>query len=91
MLRNKQLSIISSFRSLLLDFDKIDCGQIFNLYYALDPCSARMEPLLGPKFALLPPVNVPRFQRYPLGDGQQISFEKLVIELIIYYNSNMKL
>uniref|UniRef100_A0A0N5AWW5 DDHD domain-containing protein n=1 Tax=Syphacia muris TaxID=451379 RepID=A0A0N5AWW5_9BILA len=59
------------------DFDKIDCGQIFNLYYALDPCSARMEPLLGPKFALLPPVNVPRFQRYPLGDGQQISFENV--------------
>uniref|UniRef100_A0A7N8YKR2 Phosphatidylinositol transfer protein membrane associated 2 n=1 Tax=Mastacembelus armatus TaxID=205130 RepID=A0A7N8YKR2_9TELE len=32
-------------------------------------CSSNQTPLLEKKFHLLPPFNVPRYQRFPLGDG----------------------
>ncbi|CAG2119866.1 unnamed protein product, partial [Medioppia subpectinata] len=32
----------------------------------------RLEPLLSARFSHIPPVNVPRYQKYPLGDGQPI-------------------
>ncbi|KAJ8385058.1 hypothetical protein AAFF_G00195880 [Aldrovandia affinis] len=45
------------------------CSQIFNLFYPSDPSASRLEPLLHPSFHRLPPFSVPRYQRYPLGDG----------------------
>lgn len=46
------------------------CSQIFNLFYPSDPSASRLEPLLQPHFHKLPPFAVPRYQRYPLGDGR---------------------
>ncbi|XP_072096862.1 membrane-associated phosphatidylinositol transfer protein 2 isoform X2 [Mobula birostris] len=45
------------------------CQQVYNLFHPADPSSSRLEPLLEKKFHLLPPFNVPRYQRFPLGDG----------------------
>jgi hypothetical protein len=36
----------------------------------MDPLAARLEPLLSARFANTRPVSVPRYQRYPLGDGK---------------------
>ncbi|KAI2656295.1 Membrane-associated phosphatidylinositol transfer protein 3 [Labeo rohita] len=46
------------------------CSQIFNLFYPSDPSASRLEPLLHSQFHKLPPFAVPRYQRYPLGDGR---------------------
>ncbi|XP_026873886.2 PITP-less RdgB-like protein [Electrophorus electricus] len=46
------------------------CSQIFNLFYPSDPSASRLEPLLHPDLTQLPPFAVPRYQRYPLGDGR---------------------
>uniref|UniRef100_A0A7N9B0M8 Membrane-associated phosphatidylinositol transfer protein 3 n=1 Tax=Mastacembelus armatus TaxID=205130 RepID=A0A7N9B0M8_9TELE len=46
------------------------CSQIFNLFYPSDPSASRLEPLLQPLFHKFPPFAVPRYQRYPLGDGR---------------------
>uniref|UniRef100_A0A8C7U1C2 Membrane-associated phosphatidylinositol transfer protein 3 n=1 Tax=Oncorhynchus mykiss TaxID=8022 RepID=A0A8C7U1C2_ONCMY len=46
------------------------CTQIFNLFYPSDPSASRLEPLLEPLFHKLPPFPMPRYQRYPLGDGR---------------------
>ncbi|XP_026853585.2 membrane-associated phosphatidylinositol transfer protein 3 isoform X2 [Electrophorus electricus] len=46
------------------------CSQIFNLFYPSDPSASRLEPLLHPSFHRLLPFPVPRYQRYPLGDGR---------------------
>ncbi|KAM9450981.1 PITP-less RdgB-like protein isoform 1-T1 [Clarias gariepinus] len=46
------------------------CLQIFNLFYPSDPSASRLEPLLYPPLTQLPPFTVPRYQRYPLGDGR---------------------
>ncbi|KRZ70462.1 Protein retinal degeneration B [Trichinella papuae] len=48
------------------------CEQVYNLYYATDPCSVRIEPLLLAEFSVIPPVNIPRYERFPLGDGQSV-------------------
>ncbi|XP_061734262.1 membrane-associated phosphatidylinositol transfer protein 3 isoform X1 [Nerophis ophidion] len=48
------------------------CSQIFNLFYPSDPSASRLEPLLQALFHKLPPCAVPRYQRYPLGDGRSL-------------------
>ncbi|KAK7871835.1 hypothetical protein R5R35_006433 [Gryllus longicercus] len=44
--------------------------QVYNLFHPTDPVSARLEPLLSARFSMLPPVNIARYQKYPLGNGQ---------------------
>ncbi|KAK6029546.1 DDHD domain protein, partial [Ostertagia ostertagi] len=60
------------------DIDPLEVCQVFNLYYPLDPCGARLEPVLNPHLSLLQPANVPRYQRYPVGDGRPIYFDSSV-------------
>src|SRR4029434_6783105 len=45
------------------------CQQVYNLFHPADPSASRLEPLLERKFHLLPPFSVPRYQRFPVGDG----------------------
>ncbi|KAJ8263704.1 hypothetical protein COCON_G00161610 [Conger conger] len=45
------------------------CQQVYNLFHPADPSACRLEPLLEKKFHLLAPFSVPRYQRFPLGDG----------------------
>ncbi|MEQ2272033.1 Membrane-associated phosphatidylinositol transfer protein 2 [Xenotaenia resolanae] len=54
------------------------CSQIFNLFYPSDPSASRLEPLLQPLFHKLPPFAVPRYQRYPLGDGRSLLIGKML-------------
>ncbi|KAK0416265.1 hypothetical protein QR680_012388 [Steinernema hermaphroditum] len=54
--------------------DTLDCDQLFNLYYSLDPCAARIEPVLNAQLGYLPAAEIPRYQRFPLGDGRSIRF-----------------
>lgn len=45
------------------------CQQVYNLFHPADPSASRLEPLLEHRFHALAPFSVPRYQRYPLGDG----------------------
>uniref|UniRef100_A0A8C8JYF4 DDHD domain-containing protein n=1 Tax=Oncorhynchus tshawytscha TaxID=74940 RepID=A0A8C8JYF4_ONCTS len=45
------------------------CQQVYNLFHPADPSASRLEPLLEKRFHQLPPFCVPRYQRFPLGDG----------------------
>ncbi|KAF5282248.1 hypothetical protein FQR65_LT14380 [Abscondita terminalis] len=47
-----------------------NCLQVYNLFHPTDPVAARVEPLLSARFSIMPPVNVARYAKYPLGDGQ---------------------
>nr|XP_020648008.1 membrane-associated phosphatidylinositol transfer protein 1 isoform X1 [Pogona vitticeps] len=49
------------------------CEQVYNLFHAADPCASRLEPLLAQQFHAVPPFGVPRYQKYPLGDGSSTS------------------
>ncbi|XP_064379054.1 membrane-associated phosphatidylinositol transfer protein 3 isoform X14 [Dromaius novaehollandiae] len=46
------------------------CSQVYSFFHSADPSACRLEPLLEKRFHLLPPFSVPRYQRYPLGDGK---------------------
>ncbi len=52
--------------------------QIYNLFHPTDPLACRLEPLLSAKFSRVPPVNVPRYQKYPMGDGVSLSLIEFV-------------
>ncbi|XP_029155985.1 protein retinal degeneration B isoform X2 [Nylanderia fulva] len=45
-------------------------NQVHNLFHPTDPVAARLEPLISARFSLIPPVNIARYQKYPLGNGQ---------------------
>lgn len=45
------------------------CRNLYNIFHSSNPLAFRLEPLLCPLFLYLPPVNVARYQRFPLGDG----------------------
>ncbi|KAJ3661841.1 hypothetical protein Zmor_006222 [Zophobas morio] len=47
-----------------------NCLQVYNLFHPTDPVAARLEPLLSARFSILPPVNIARYAKYPLGNGQ---------------------
>ncbi|XP_023579083.1 membrane-associated phosphatidylinositol transfer protein 3 isoform X2 [Octodon degus] len=48
------------------------CSQVYSFFHCADPSASRLEPLLEPRFHLVPPVSVPRYQRFPLGDGHSL-------------------
>uniref|UniRef100_A0A2M4A7D2 Putative phosphatidylinositol transfer protein n=2 Tax=Anopheles triannulatus TaxID=58253 RepID=A0A2M4A7D2_9DIPT len=54
------------------------CTQLYNLFHPTDPTAARLEPLLSARFSLLPPLNVPRYAKYPLGNGQPCHLLELI-------------
>lgn len=45
------------------------CQQVYNLFHPTDPLAVRVEPLISARFSLLPPIIIPRYTKYPLGDG----------------------
>ena len=42
---------------------------MYNLFHPTDPMACRIEPLLSAPFSRVPPINVSRYQKYPMGDG----------------------
>lgn len=47
------------------------------MFHPTDPTASRLEPLLSARFSMLAPVNVPRYAKYPLGNGQPLHLRKL--------------
>lgn len=48
---------------------KPQCHQMYNLFYSSDPTAVRLEPLLNDKFKFIPPLKLPRYNKFPFGDG----------------------
>uniref|UniRef100_A0A8C9WBI7 Membrane-associated phosphatidylinositol transfer protein 3 n=1 Tax=Scleropages formosus TaxID=113540 RepID=A0A8C9WBI7_SCLFO len=59
------------------------CSQIYNLFYPSDPSASRLEPLLHPHFHRLPPFAMPRYQRYPLGDGRSALIGEVLLMVFL--------
>lgn len=58
--------------SIVVTLMKPACTNLYNLFHQNDPSALRIEPLLSARFSYITPVNVPRYQKFPLGDGQPI-------------------
>ncbi|XP_039499865.1 protein retinal degeneration B isoform X1 [Drosophila santomea] len=55
-----------------------NCHQVYNLFHPTDPIASRLEPLLSARFSILAPVNVPRYAKYPLGNGQPLHLLEVI-------------
>lgn len=70
------LALVLAYRKISSQDDKLNnitrpvCLQVYNLFHPTDPVAARLEPLLSARFSILAPVNIPRYAKYPLGNGQ---------------------
>lgn len=60
------------------DIVKPPVQQVFNLFHPTDPVAARLEPLLSARFTNLPPINIARYAKYPLGNGQPYHLMELI-------------
>lgn len=58
------------------DIRKPLCAQLYNLFHPTDPLAIRIEPLLSARFSSIPPVNIPRYIKYPLGNGTPYHLRK---------------
>lgn len=73
------LSIVLASRRLTdnrIGNQKPNCQQVYNLFHPTDPIASRIEPLLSARFSMLPPINIPRYAKYPLGNGQPYHLRK---------------
>ncbi|XP_038214824.1 protein retinal degeneration B [Zerene cesonia] len=60
------------------DIVKPPVQQVYNLFHPTDPVAGRLEPLLSARFTNLPPINVARYAKYPLGNGQPYHLMELI-------------
>lgn len=68
------------------------CQQVYNLFHPADPSASRLEPLLDKRFHLLPPFSVPRYQRFPLGDGHSALLgESAMVSEVVFVSSLIRL
>lgn len=64
---------------------KPHCTQLYNLFHPTDPIASRIEPMLSARFSMLPPINIPRYAKYPLGNGQPYHLCELFLSLSTSY------
>ena len=60
------------------------CSQVYNLFHLSDPCATRIEPLLCKKFSLIEPCMIPRYSKFPHGDGTNISLGIICFFIVLY-------
>lgn len=65
------------------------CHQVYNMFHPTDPVASRLEPLISARFSILPPMNVPRYAKYPLGNGQSYHLRKFFYKVSAWFNYGM--
>ncbi|KAH9419779.1 Membrane-associated phosphatidylinositol transfer protein 2 [Dermatophagoides pteronyssinus] len=90
------IGVVLTYRKLLSLDDKSfslmkpACGNLYNLFHLNDPSALRLEPLLSARFSYIPAINVARYQKFPLGDGQPIHLlEYLQTFSYLFSNENL--
>uniref|UniRef100_A0A8D8SCH5 Protein retinal degeneration B n=1 Tax=Cacopsylla melanoneura TaxID=428564 RepID=A0A8D8SCH5_9HEMI len=63
--------------------------QVYNLFHPTDPIAVRLEPLISARFSLLAPVNIPRYQQFPLGNGQPYHLLEVVHQSPQVFSDNL--
>lgn len=70
------LGLVLAFRKMANNFIETPCcTQIYNLFHLTDPVATRIEPMLCKQFRFIKPVMVPRYSKFPQGDGAVTSLD----------------
>ncbi|XP_056630476.1 protein retinal degeneration B isoform X2 [Diorhabda sublineata] len=90
------LALVLAYRKISSPDDKLNnitrpvCLQVYNLFHPTDPVAARLEPLLSARFSILAPVNIPRYAKYPLGNGQPYHLVEILQSNPQMFNDNIQ-
>ncbi|XP_057661381.1 protein retinal degeneration B isoform X3 [Diorhabda carinulata] len=90
------LALVLAYRKISSQDDKLNnitrpvCLQVYNLFHPTDPVAARLEPLLSARFSILAPVNIPRYAKYPLGNGQPYHLVEILQSNPQMFNDNIQ-
>lgn len=60
-------------------------SHIYNLFHLTDPIAVRIEPLLCKQFKYIDPCMVPRYSKFPLGDGLNLSLGNNIINYFHFF------
>ncbi|XP_060064604.1 protein retinal degeneration B-like [Ylistrum balloti] len=64
------------------------CHQVYNMIHSSDPTAARLEPMLHSSFKHIFPIKVPRYTKFPVGDGEPIHVvETIQSNLSLFINN----
>lgn len=53
---------------------------MYNMFHLTDPGAYRVEPLLCKQFSYIQPCMVPRYTKFPLGDGYNLSLDHFIVK-----------
>jgi hypothetical protein len=56
------------------------CSQMYNLFHLTDPVAIRIEPILCKQFTTIEPCMIPRYSKFPLGDGSNLSLDHFIVK-----------
>lgn len=75
------LGLVLSYRKLAYQtLDAPFCTQMYNLFHLTDPGAIRVEPLLCNQFGYIPPCMIPRYSKFPMGDGYNLSLDHFIVK-----------
>lgn len=75
------LGLVLTYRRLAnKSLDAPICTQMYNLFHLTDPGAIRVEPILCKQFRYIQPCTVPRFSKFPLGDGYNLSLDHFIVK-----------
>ncbi|KAK3581976.1 hypothetical protein CHS0354_003237 [Potamilus streckersoni] len=66
------------------------CHQVFNLFHSSDPTAVRIEPLIDFSFKHIPPVHVPRYTRFPMGDAESVHLVDAIFNHLHLFSEHMR-
>lgn len=65
------------------------CTQLYNLFHLTDPVATRIEPLLCKQFKFIQPCMIPRYSKYPMGDGSNLSLDHFIVKFGHLFETNL--
>jgi hypothetical protein len=63
---------------------------MYNLFHLTDPVAIRIEPLLCNQFITIEPCMIPRYSKFPLGDGSNISLDHFIVKFGHLFEHNLQ-
>ena len=70
------VKVILTVSPISVPLPKPSCHQIYNLFYPCDVIALRLEPVVIEMFQHVAPIKIPRYQKFPLGDGSPLHVGK---------------
>ena len=62
---------------------------MYNLFHASDPTALRIEPLVNYMFKQIPPIEIARYNRFPMGDGESVHLGRYWVSSVLQLTASL--